>query len=117
MTNNWAAEACSLPTVEQPLRVAEFDALFRRHLSRVERQRPTQAAILLSGRVGLLERVRDLAARESDCCSFFTFTTTSVADGDEREHVRLEIDVPCARADVLVALVGRAEELRPGASA
>ena len=28
MAVTWVPESCKLPTVEQPLRVAEFDALF-----------------------------------------------------------------------------------------
>ena len=47
----------------------------------------------LTGSAGLTDRVRDLAARETECCSFFKFTTTgqSAADG---ESVVLDIEVP-----------------------
>ena len=33
----WVPEACTLPTVEQPLRVAEFDELFATAVRPVER--------------------------------------------------------------------------------
>ena len=50
--------------------------------------------------------MRDLTARESDCCSFFIFTVTAepIADG---ETVTLEIQVPPLYTDVLAALVHR----------
>ncbi|SOD73134.1 hypothetical protein SAMN05892883_2423 [Jatrophihabitans sp. GAS493] len=37
----WLPSSCTLPTVEQPLRVAEFDALFVRALREVTRTGPT----------------------------------------------------------------------------
>jgi len=48
--------------------------------------------------------VRDLAGRESQCCSFFTFTITA----DRPGHVVLDIEVPAAHVDVLDALTRRA---------
>lgn len=101
---DWAPEACTLPTVEQPLRLAEFDALFAAHLDSAELSAPTRARLVLSGPPGLEERVRDLAARESSCCLFFAFTTTATDTG-----VELGIEVPAAHEGVLAALVTRAE--------
>jgi hypothetical protein len=47
----------------------------------------------MTGAAGLGDQVRDLAARESACCSFFSFTTTSqLVEG--AESVVLEIEVP-----------------------
>jgi hypothetical protein len=43
--------------------------------------------------------VRDLTAREAECCSFFTFTLTP--DG---ETLILDIEVPDSHADVLASL-------------
>ena len=105
-------ETCTLPTAEQPLRLAEFDELFAAAARDVEPQGATRARMFLSGPVGLADRVRDLAARERACCSFFTFATLSVA-ADGIESVVLEIEVPPARADVLAALVRRAVERAP----
>jgi hypothetical protein len=64
-------DACTLPTVDRPLRLAEFDDLFATALRDVEILAPTHAGMRLSATVGLAERVRDLAARETECCSFF----------------------------------------------
>jgi DNA-binding transcriptional MerR regulator len=70
-------DACTLPTVGQPLRLAEFDALFTTAVRTVETVTPTHARMQLSGPAGLEATVRDLAARETVCCSFFTFTVTA----------------------------------------
>jgi hypothetical protein len=103
-------DACTLPTAEQPLRVAEFDDLFATSLTAVVRPfgAATRARLLLAGEAGLRVRVQLLAADETACCSFFTFTVTPL-HGEDRGIVALDIEVPAARADVLTALVDRAE--------
>jgi hypothetical protein len=103
----WVPEACTLPTAEQPLRLAEFDDLFAASLRGLTTTGPTRARLELGGQAGLAESVRDLTARESNCCSFFVFTVTAepAADG---ETVTLEIQVPQQHTDVLAALVRRA---------
>ena len=63
--------------------------------------------LTLVGEPGLADRVRTLAARETECCSFFAFSVTE--DGGE---VRLGITVPPAYADVLAALARRAADRR-----
>jgi hypothetical protein len=109
MRDSWAAsDACTLPTAERPLRVAEFDALFADHVVTVGRDAPTQVTLLLHGDRDLEGRVRDLAARETDCCSFFTFTVTAWQEDTRR--VRVEIHVPPDRSQILAALASRAEE-------
>jgi hypothetical protein len=102
----WApVDACTLPTAERPLRVAEFDALFRDSLTAVERPGgDTRARLLLAGD-GLAERVRRLADAESACCSFFTFGVSVQEDS----MVALDIEVPSAYAAVLAGLLARAE--------
>lgn len=108
MTASWVApDACTLPTAEQPLRVAEFDDLFTSHLQRLDWDGTTALTMHLSGPVGLADTVRDLAARESSCCSFFDFTTTVAATGST-EDVQLLLAVPAGREDVLTALGTRA---------
>ena len=107
-------DACTLPTAEQPLRVAEFDELFAASLRDV---RPSadgapMARLLLVGDDTLPARVQRLADAETSCCSFFTFTVTHV-DTEEVQPtgetlVALDVEVPAARADVLDALVRRA---------
>jgi hypothetical protein len=100
-------QACTLPTAEQPVRLAEFDDLFANAVRGIETLGRTRSRMRLSGPAGLAARVRDLTARETECCSFFTFTVTSepAADG---ETVVLDIEVPAEYADVLGALTQRA---------
>jgi hypothetical protein len=108
-------DACSLPTVEQPLRLAEFDALFSTAVRTVETLGPAHARMRLTGPVGLAATVRDLTARETECCSFFAFTVTPepVADGDG-EALLLDVRVPAQYADVLASLAGRAAAVSAG---
>jgi hypothetical protein len=110
-------DACTLPTAEQPLRAAEFDDLFAISLTAVVRPSgaATRARLLLAGDAELRERVQRLAAAETACCSFFTFTVTPLS-GDRRETVALDIEVPAARADVLTALIDRAGRARGAAA-
>ncbi len=68
----WVPESCTLPTVEQPLRVVEFDQLFTDALLGVERAAPTVLRLALEPAAD--QRARELAARESECCAFFSFT-------------------------------------------
>lgn len=59
-------DVCALPTPEQPLRAAEFDALFAAALVAVETPDSTTAI----RRLAAAARARDLAAREAACSSF-----------------------------------------------
>lgn len=103
-------DACTMPTAERPLRLAEFDALFVTAVRHVERDGAT-VRMRLTGRSGLVEKVRDLTFRETACCSFFVFTLT----GDD-DDLTLEVSVPPARQEILDALADRAEELSAGAN-
>ena len=108
-------DACTLPTADRPLRVAAFDALFATALRAIERPEATgRARLILAGAADLAERVQRLTEAETACCSFFTFTLTPLA-ADEVDvaggtGLALDIEVPVARADVLAALIQRAEE-------
>jgi hypothetical protein len=97
----WVPEACTLPTVERPLRAAEFDDLFATALRHQQRL----SATALQWRIDPAAEAtaRDLIGRESSCCSFFSFAFTH--DGDA---VRLDVQVPAAHVDVLDALADRA---------
>ncbi|MFF0311909.1 hypothetical protein ACFYSC_31105 [Streptosporangium sp. NPDC004379] len=108
----WVPPACTLPTAEQPLRVAEFDALFTEAVQAVRRERPTRLRLELAFSPGHAARAAELAARESGCCSFFAFAVT-VADGD----LALEVTVPARHAEVLDALQARAAAVAPAMSA
>ncbi|MFI9595435.1 hypothetical protein [Nonomuraea sp. NPDC052265] len=99
----WAPSACTLPTAEQPLRVAEFDALFAEAVQGVARPEHTRLRLELVFGPDNAARAAELAARENGCCSFFTFTL-AIADGS----LALEVTVPAEHVDVLDALEGRA---------
>ena len=107
MDHSWVPmDTCTLPTVQQPLRAAEFDALFDETLVAVQRVDAVSTRLELAGPPGLDVRVQDLADRETSCCSFFRFT---VSTADRGTRVRLDIAVPPQRAGVLTALTARAE--------
>lgn len=98
----WVPPACTLPTEERLLRVAEWDALFAERLTSLSWPRPLHLRLDLADGEGVHDRVRDLVERESGCCSFFAFTTTA-----GRDLIRLEITVDQAHEPVLEALAAR----------
>ncbi len=97
--DDWAPDACTLPTPERPVRVAEFDDLFAR-VGRMQRPEPTRLDLVIvrDAEAG----ARDLAARESECCSFFSFEFETAGD-----DVVMRIGVPPAQVDVLDAIQSR----------
>lgn len=108
---SWVApDACTLPTVEQPMRVAEFDSLFAEALASTEYVSATSVRFVLSGGENGAARAQDLADRETGCCSFFTFAITSTGP----DSAVMDVTVPDERADVLAALVNRAQAASMG---
>lgn len=101
----WVSQSCTLPTSQRPLRVAEFDELFATALRGVQRRTATSLQLMLD--LDAEEQARELTARETECCSFFTFT---VGRGDDAVH--LDVEVPPAHAPVLDALAERAATAR-----
>ncbi len=98
----WApVDACTLPTAEQPLREAEFENLFAAALTAVDRLSPTHVRLTL--RAEAEQTARDLAARETACCSFFSFEFTSVG-GDV---IEMDIKVPPTQVPVLDGLLSQ----------
>jgi hypothetical protein len=97
----WVPEACTLPSVQQPLRLVEFDSLFATALREQQRLSPIHLRWRLDPAAETT--ARDLTNRESSCCSFFTFTITADTDA-----LRLDVQVPAAHVDVLDALAQRA---------
>ena len=77
--------------------------LFATALRGQQRRRPHPAAVAAAPR-RRGRRARDLTARESECCSFFTFTF----DRRPADALALDVEVPAAHVDVLDALAGRA---------
>ena len=98
---NWVPAACTLPTSEQPLRLAEFDQLFADHLRSADRVDPRTLDLVLAAEAR--GTALELAARENECCSFFEFHLAETADG----QVRLRIEVPAAYVAVLDGLSDR----------
>lgn len=109
-------DACTLPTVEQPLRAAEFDELFAASLRGLERPDAQRARLVLVGDQTLPARVQRLVDAEGSCCSFFTFNVNRLEAQPSAEPgqaaVELTIEVPAARIEVLAALATRAEQVR-----
>jgi hypothetical protein len=103
----WAPQACTLPTVQRLLRRAEFDDVFTSSTG-VQRLAEGHVRFRLAGSAGLADRVRDLAGRENECCSFFTFTVAE----QPPDLVIFDIEVPVGQVDVLDALVERASQVR-----
>jgi hypothetical protein len=100
MSATWVPLECTLPTAERPLRIAEFDGLLATTVRAQQRVSPT----VLRWELDPAEEVvaRGLAARESQCCSFFDFTFLSHPDG-----LRLDIAVPEEQTAVLDGLAAR----------
>ena len=74
----WVPTACTLPATEQPLRVAEFDALFSDTLTSASILAPTRVQLVLDDGEATEERARDwprgrpTAARSSPSASTAT---------------------------------------------
>jgi hypothetical protein len=94
--------ACTLPTAEQPVRVAEFRELLGGSVRTVRRISPTRLRLDLDGAAEAA--VRDLAARETECCAFFSFAVSRTGSGT----VRMDVEVPPGRTDVLDGLAALA---------
>lgn len=100
-------EACTLPSAERPLRVAEFDQLFATVTATVERLGPQAARIPLPPSPEVAATAGRLLFRETQCCSFFTFALT--ASGG---RLHLDIRVPASQTPVLDAMVDWVERAR-----
>jgi hypothetical protein len=101
-SGDWVPDSCTLPTAEQPVRVAEFDRFFAESVQRTDRPARTRLDLLLE--TGAEAAGRDLAARESGCCSFFAFTFDTSTDGPV-----MRIEVPGTQVEVLDALATRVD--------
>ena len=102
-TGTWAPEACTLPTAQRPLRAASFDEFFASSVLAVTRTGSDQVRMDLRPGPDTAARAAGLAAEETACCSFFTFTLTATGGG-----LTLDITVPPAQRAVLDALAQRA---------
>ncbi|MGW5671181.1 hypothetical protein [Micromonospora sp. NPDC003776] len=106
--DSWVPDACTLPTAERPLRLAEFDQFFQDAVRGAERVSAQHLRLHLDGAAQVEKTARDLTARESACCSFFTF---DIARPDPNS-LTLDVRIPAAHVDVLDALAERALRVR-----
>jgi hypothetical protein len=97
----WVPDACTLPTLEQPLRLAEFDSLFATGL--VSQTRIAPHVLRWSLDPNAEDVARDLTARETECCTFFRFNFIA-----EPPALLVDVHVPTAQVKVLDALAARA---------
>lgn len=103
-------DACTLPTAERPLRLAEFDRFFAEAVRSTERVSAQHLRLQLDGRAQVEEAARDLTARESSCCSFFAFDFSRSGP----DSLTLDVRVPSGHIGVLDALTARASSVRGG---
>lgn len=99
---DWVPKSCTLPTVEQPIRVAEFDQFFAQSVQSTGRPTPTRLELRLAA--GAEAAARDLAARETGCCSFFTFGFGIIDNGTV-----MAVGVPATYVEVLDAFAARVD--------
>jgi hypothetical protein len=103
----WVPDSCTLPTADQPLRVAEFDELFASAVEEVERTSANTLRLTLRAEPDVAATAAKLAAREVHCCGFFTFDLNLAPSS-----LTLDVAVPTNRADVLGGLQIRATQAR-----
>jgi len=101
-------EFCTLPTTAQPMRLLEFDELFRRQVHQPRRIGPHRVELRFANADGLYAEVSDLVARESACCSFFEFMIDQPSQAGDQDQLVLRVSVPVSRDDVVEALMDRA---------
>lgn len=104
-TASWVpVEACTLPTADRPMRLAEFDKLFSSSLVSQQRENLQWLRLHLKGDAAVERATRELAAREAECCAFFEFHIQR-----EDTEVILDIRVPADKAVVLDGLAAQAQ--------
>lgn len=96
-TASWAPAACTLDEADRPAREQEFASLFASAVRSAQRPNPTTLHLVLDP--AFAAEARDLAARESGCCSFFEFAFTDAPTG-----LAWSISVPADQVQVLDAL-------------
>ena len=102
--DDWVPESCTLPTVEQPVRRAEFDDLFANDVLALHRESAQRIRLDLRPDTQAAGWAAELAVKETGCCSFFAFDL-AIAGG----AVSLSIEAGAAHEAVLAALESRAE--------
>jgi hypothetical protein len=98
-----APEECTLSPEGRQARADEFSATFAATVRGMERPEQTRLRLDLEPGPASAGRIAALAAAETPCCSFFTFTLTAAAG-----RLTLDVVVPIAQLPVLDALAERA---------
>ena len=106
------ADACTLPTEQVPLRVAEFDELFATALRSLQRPEPRWLRLGLDPAPRVAATTADLVARETQCCSFFDFALQRSDEG----QLWLDVRVPAGREPILDAIARQAAAHVPQAA-
>jgi len=107
-SSSWVpVDTCALPTAEQPLRLAEFTALFTASLRDVARVGPGHLRLLLDAGAGVEDTARALVGREASCCTFFRFAVAA-----DHRGVTVDVRAPAERTGVLDGLQRQAEDAR-----
>lgn len=88
--------------MEQPIRVAEFDRFFADAVRDMRRPSPERLELVFTADAEPV--ARGLAARESSCCSFFTFDFDTIAEGSV-----MGVAVPSSYIEVLDAFADRVQ--------
>jgi len=70
LPGSWVPQACTLPTAERPVRVAEFDRLFTDAVRTADRLSATRLALELDPTPEVAAQTAGLVTRETACCSF-----------------------------------------------
>ncbi len=96
----WVPDACTLPAAERPLRQAAFAQALADTAQGAERLRAGLLRLDLRPDPDAAARMAALAAAETACCSFFTFTMT-LAGG----ALTLDVSVPEEHVATLDALL------------
>ncbi|NGM12757.1 hypothetical protein ENC19_08865 [Verrucosispora sp. CWR15] len=104
----WVPAACTLPTADRPLRLAEFDRFFGAAVRTAERVSAQHLRLRLDSATQVEQTARDLTARESSCCSFFLFDLLRT----DPDALTLDVRVPAGHVDVLDALADRVAAVR-----
>jgi hypothetical protein len=110
---DWVPDACTLPTAERPLRVREFERLFGDALCAVSALPDgCSLRLVLTDAPSVYETATELAARESECCSFFLFNLSRGSG-----VVTMDVRVDAAHRDVLDGVEQLARAALSGRSA
>lgn len=100
------AFSCTLAGPAFRIREEEFRRLFARSLEKVGELDARTAHLLLDAQCEA--ELRELLARETECCSFFEFEVEPTRDG-----VRLTVRVPAGSEAALTFLLGLIQESKP----